>query len=107
MWEGWGDFHRQGQLCVFTRYDVKVTLVFWIAPTHVELDFFHINFNWILLYCNTFELADVVLRPYCCRLSEDCDDFPLGNVRVRDELVISTSESIVLDNPGFFCEAWQ
>jgi len=86
---------------------VKVTLVFWIAPTHVELKFSYITFNRILLYRNTFELADFVSRPYCCRLSEDCDDFTFGDARVRDELSISTSESIFLDNPGFFSEAWQ
>ena len=86
---------------------MKVTLVFWIASTHVELEFFHITFNRILLYRNTFELADFVLRPYCCRLSEDCNNFTFGDARVRDELSISTSESIVLDNPGFFREARQ
>jgi len=67
---------------------VKVTLVFWIAVTHVELDFLHITFNRILLYRNTFELADFVLRPYCCHLSEDCDDFTFGDARVRDELAL-------------------
>jgi len=81
---------------------VKVTLVFWIAPTHLDLEFLHITFNRILLYRNTFDLADFVLRLCCCRLSEDCDDFTFGDARVRDELSISTSESIVLDNPGFF-----
>jgi len=86
---------------------VKVTLVFWIAPTHVELEFLHITFNLIVLYRNTFELVDFDLRPYCCRLSEDCDDFTFGDARVRDELSIPTSESIVLDNPVFFREALQ
>ena len=92
---------------------MKVTLVFWIAPTHVELEFLYITFNRIqvLLYCNTFELefADFVLRPYsnCRRLSEDCDDFTFGNARDRDEFSISTSESIALDNPGFSREARQ
>jgi len=89
---------------------VKVTLVFWIAPTHVELEILYITFNRImrsLLYRNTFKLADVVLRPYCCRLSEDCDDVIFSDARVRDELSISTSEFIVLDNPGFSREARQ
>ena len=84
---------------------MKVTLVFWIAPIHVELEFLYITFNHILLYRNTFELADVVLRPYCHRLSEDCDDFTFGDARVRDVFSIATSESIVLDNPGFAREA--
>ena len=88
---------------------MKVTLDFWIALSHVELEFLYITFNRILLYCNTFELANVVLRPYCCRLSKDCDDFTFGDARVRDEFSISTSESMVLDNrdPGFYCEARQ
>jgi len=47
------------------------------------------------------------MRPYCRRLSEDCDDFTVGDARVRDEFSISTSESIVLDNPVFFREARQ
>jgi len=79
---------------------VKVTLVFWIAPIHVELEFLYITFSLNLLYRNTFELADVVLRPYCRRLFEDCDDFTFGDARVQDEFSISTSDSIVLDNPG-------
>ena len=86
---------------------LEVTLVFWIVSTHVELEFFHITFNRILFYRIIFELADVVLRPYCRRLSEDCDDFTFGDARVRDEFSIPTSESIVLDNPGFFREARQ
>ena len=82
-------------------------MVFWIAPTHVELEFLYITFNRNLLYRNTFELADVVLRPYCRRLSKDCDDFTFGDARVRDEFSISTFESIVLDNPGFSREVRQ
>ena len=50
---------------------MKVTLIFWIAPTHVEFEFLYITYNRILLYRNMFELVDVVLRPYCCRLSKD------------------------------------
>ena len=69
---------------------MKVTLVFWIAPTHVELKFLFITFNRILLYRNTFELADLVLRPCSCRLSENYDDLTFGDTCVRDELSIST-----------------
>ena len=87
---------------------MKVKLVFWIAPTHVELKILYTKFSIILLYRNPFELADVVLRPYCRCLSENCDDFIIGNARVQ-HFRISNSESMVLDNrdPGFYCEALQ
>ena len=86
---------------------MKVTLVVWVAPTHVVLKFLCITFCRIVCYRNPFELVDFVLRPYCRRLSEDCDDFTFGDAHIRDEFSIFTAESIVLDNPGFFREARQ
>ena len=88
---------------------MEVTLAFWSVPTHVELEFLYFTFYRILLYRDTFELADFVLRPYCRCLSKDCNNFTFSDARVRDEFSISTSESMVLDNrdPGFYCEARQ
>jgi len=63
---------------------------------------FYFTFYHILLCRDTFGLANVVLSPYCRRLSEDCDDFPYSDVRVRDKLGIFISESIVLDNSRLF-----
>jgi len=80
---------------------VKVALVFWSVSTHVELESLYFNFYRILLCRDKFELAYVVLSPYCRHLYEDCEDFNFGNARVRDKLCISISESIVLDNPRF------
>ena len=66
----------------------------------------YFTFYRILLCRDTSELANVVLSPYCRRLSEDCDDFPFGDARVGDKLGIFISESIVLDNPRLFREPW-
>jgi len=98
MLEGWNDFHRQGQLCVFRRYYVKVTLVFWITPSHVQLapgnfcTSLSVSSIYILFWCNNLQLTEVVLRLYCRCLSKNCDNFAVGNTHVRNKFSISTSE---------------
>jgi len=84
-----------------------MTMVLWIAPTQVELEFLYITFSLILLFCNTFEFADVVLRSYCRCLYKDCNDVAFGNARVRNKFSISTSGSVVLDDPEFSRETLQ
>jgi len=84
---------------MFTRHYEKLSLVFWITPTYVKLEFLYITFGRILLLCNPFKLTDVTLRPYCRCLSKDCDDFAFNDVRVRNKFSISTSKPIIFDNP--------
>jgi len=79
MLEGWSDIQRQGQLCIFARYYVKVALVFWIATTHVILEFLYTTFGLILLLRNTFKLTEVFLRPNYRCLFKDCDDLAFGD----------------------------
>ena len=86
---------------------VKVTLVFWIAPTHVELEFLYITFQSHFALPQQVRTRELRLETILLPSPRDCNDFTFDDARVRDKLSIFTSESIVLDNPAFFWEARQ